>query len=130
MARAKGDPSAFSFAASDLGERGQEKPREAQQSRFDPNRQYLPAFDIFASPAETCRRFALSLPITALVCGIQSRDNLRQDLAMARSFKPITEQEMERLLAKTEQAGSDGQREPWKTIRYGSRYHREQHGNA
>ena len=41
-------------------------------------------------PASTCRRFALSLPISTLVCGIKSRENLRQDLAMARSFKPVS----------------------------------------
>jgi uncharacterized protein len=78
-------------------------------------------------PATTCRRFALSLPITALVCGIQSRENLRQDLAMARSFTPVSEQEMKQLMAKTEQPGSDGKMEPWKTTEYGSGYHRKQH---
>jgi aryl-alcohol dehydrogenase-like predicted oxidoreductase len=78
-------------------------------------------------PASVCRRFALSLPITSLVCGIQSRENLRQDLDMARSFSPISEQEMRRLLADTEQSGADGKLEPWKTAEYGSRHHREQH---
>jgi aryl-alcohol dehydrogenase-like predicted oxidoreductase len=77
--------------------------------------------------AQTCRRFALTLPITTLVCGIESRENLQQDLAMARSFKPITQQEMKDLLAKTEEPGSDGKLEPWKTTRYGSAYHHEQH---
>ena len=73
------------------------------------------------------RWFALSLPITSLVCGIQSRENLRQDLDMARSFSPISEQEMRRLLADTRQSGADGKLEPWKTAEYGSRHHREQH---
>jgi predicted aldo/keto reductase-like oxidoreductase len=77
--------------------------------------------------AELCRRFALSLPIATLVCGIQSRENLQQDLEIARNFKPVTEQEMNRLLAKTEEPGSDGKLEPWKTTMYGGRYHREQH---
>ncbi len=86
--------------------------------------------DKLGIPAETCRRFALSLPITTLVCGIESRENLAQDLAMARSFKPVTEQEMKQLLAKTEEPGSDGEMEPWKTTRYGSRYHREQHAGT
>jgi aryl-alcohol dehydrogenase-like predicted oxidoreductase len=80
--------------------------------------------------AEHCRRFALSLPITTLVCGIQSLENLRQDLAMARTFQPISKEEMEGLLAKTEDPGSDGKMEPWKTTRYGSRFHREQHGDV
>jgi predicted aldo/keto reductase-like oxidoreductase len=77
--------------------------------------------------ASTCRRFALTLPITTLVCGIESRENLRQDLAMARSFEPVSEQEIRQLLADTKQPGSDGKLEPWKTTDYGSRYHREQH---
>ena len=79
--------------------------------------------------AETCRRFALSLPITTLMCGIQTRDNLRQDLAMARAFQPISESEAEQLLATTKAPGSDGKMEPWKTARYGSRHHYKQHEN-
>ncbi len=77
--------------------------------------------------ADLCRRFALSQPITSLVCGIRSREELRQDLAMARTFKPVSEQEMQQLLAQTEQPGSDGKMEPWKTTDYGSRHHRDQH---
>jgi aryl-alcohol dehydrogenase-like predicted oxidoreductase len=80
--------------------------------------------------AENGRRFALSLPITTLVCGIQTRENLRQDLAMARSFQPISEGEMKQLLAQTQEPGSDGKMEPWKTTTYGSRYHREQHADV
>jgi aryl-alcohol dehydrogenase-like predicted oxidoreductase len=81
-------------------------------------------------PASTCRRFALSLPIATLVCGIRSQANLRQDLKMARAFRPISQLEMERLLAETETPGSDGKLEPWKTTDYGSRHHREQHADA
>ncbi len=80
--------------------------------------------------AALSRRFALSLPITSLVCGIESRENLRQDLAMARSFTPVSEAEMQQLLAETKEPGSDGKLEPWKTTRYGSQHHREQHENA
>jgi len=78
--------------------------------------------------AEVCRRFSLSLPISTLVCGISSRENLRQDLAMARGFQPMTQQEMAQLLAQTEEPGSDGKFEPFKTTRYGSAYHFRQHG--
>ncbi|MHB8864952.1 MAG: aldo/keto reductase [Pirellulaceae bacterium] len=63
-------------------------------------------------PASTCRRFALSLPIATLVCGIKSQANLRQDLEMARAFKPLSEEEMKRLLAETQKPGSDGKLEP------------------
>ena len=78
--------------------------------------------------AELSRRFSLSLPISTLACGIQSRDDLRQDLAMARSFKPVTEEDIEDLLAKTADSGSDGKLEKYKTTRYGSAYHFRQHG--
>ncbi len=77
--------------------------------------------------ASICRRFALTLPITTLVCGIESRENLRQDLAMARSFQPVSEPEMERLLAQVATPGKGGELEPWKGTGYGSRHHREQH---
>lgn len=78
--------------------------------------------------AEICRRFVLSLPISTLVCGIQSRENLRQDVAMARDFKPVTEEEIGRLLAGTAGPGADGKLEKYKTTRYGSAYHFRQHG--
>ena len=78
-------------------------------------------------PADVCRRFALSLPIASLICGIRSRDDLLQDLNMARNFKPIDETEMKTLIASAEEAGSDGKMELWKTTDYGGRHHREQH---
>ena len=79
-------------------------------------------------PAEMCRRFSLSLPISTLVCGIGSRKDLRQDLAMARSFKPVTQEEIDDLLAGTAEVGADGKLEKYKTTRYGSAYHFRQHG--
>lgn len=80
--------------------------------------------------AKTCRRFALSMPIATLVCGIKSRENLQQDLEMARHFEPVSQDEMEGLLAKTEEQGATGKLEPWKTPSYGSDYHQKQHGDA
>jgi aryl-alcohol dehydrogenase-like predicted oxidoreductase len=81
-------------------------------------------------PASTCRRFALSLPIATLVCGIQSRADLWQDLDMARAFRPISRDEIKRLLIETRTLGSDGKLEPWKTTDYGSRHHRDQHADS
>lgn len=78
-------------------------------------------------PAEVCRRFSLSLPISSLMCGIKSRENLRQDLAMAQDFKPIVGQDLDELLEKTAHPGRDGKLEPHKTTRYGSAYHFRQH---
>ncbi|OHB81919.1 MAG: hypothetical protein A2W31_05460 [Planctomycetes bacterium RBG_16_64_10] len=77
--------------------------------------------------AELCRRFALSLPISTLVCGIRSRQELQQDLAMARGFQPLEPAATEQLLAKTQAPAADGQLEPFKTTKYGSAYHAQQH---
>ena len=79
--------------------------------------------------AAFCRRFALSLPISTLVCGIRSRENLLQDLAVARNFAPMKEQELTEFIARTETAGRKGEHELFKTTnRYDGRYHRTQHG--
>ena len=79
--------------------------------------------------AALCRRYALSLPISTLVCGIKSRENLKQDLDVARSFAPMTEVELADLLGKTKAAGSDGRYEAFKTTtNFDGGYHRRQHG--
>ncbi len=78
-------------------------------------------------PAEVCRRYSLSLPITTLVCGIRSRENLLQDVAMARNFKPMSPEELDTLRAETKAACSDGKLEGYKRIQFGSRFHFKQH---
>lgn len=79
--------------------------------------------------AADCRRYALSLPISTLVCGITSREELRQDLGVARGFRPMSPEEMQALVAKTAAAGSKGEYERFKTTRrYDGAYHRRQHG--
>lgn len=81
--------------------------------------------------ASTCRRFALSLPISTLVCGIDSRERLQQDLAVARDFKPMDAAEMKELLAQSEEAGKLGQVEKFKTTRqFDGEYHQRQHREA
>ncbi len=79
--------------------------------------------------ASVCRRYALSLPISTLVCGITSREELKQDLAMARNFRPMAPSEVQKLLAKTAHDGRDGRNERFKTTNnFDSSYHRRQHG--
>ena len=81
--------------------------------------------------AETCRRYALSLPISTLVCGVASRKDLRQDLAVAREFKPMSAAEITELLAKTEDEGREGRYERFKTTgMFDGPYHNQQHGVA
>ena len=78
---------------------------------------------------DVCRRYALSLPISTLVCGITSRKDLQQDLGVARDFKPMTEAEIDDLLAETKAEGSKGEHERFKTTtQFDHPYHRQQHG--
>ncbi len=76
--------------------------------------------------ADFARRFSLSLPISSLVCGIQSRANLRQDLAIARDFKPLTEAEVIEVLGKARPAALDGRMEAYKVGNYGCDWHHKQ----
>ena len=47
--------------------------------------------------AEEALRYAMSLPVATIVSGIDSLDVLRQNLAIARGFQPMTAAEMEAL---------------------------------
>ncbi|HLF35286.1 MAG TPA: aldo/keto reductase [Cyclobacteriaceae bacterium] len=64
--------------------------------------------------AELCRRYALSLPVSTLVCGIQTREELTADLAIARDFKPLTEVQIHELLDKTRGLATGGEIERYK----------------
>jgi uncharacterized protein len=78
--------------------------------------------------AQQCRRYALTLPISTLICGIQSMENLEQDVAIARNFEPIPEAEQQDLLAGVYEEATDGRHEWFKsTQRFDSQYHRDQH---
>jgi len=69
--------------------------------------------------AEICRRYALSLPISSLVCGVQTKEELRQDIKIARDFKPMKEDEVKEVLAKSELKGLDGEIETYKVTLWG-----------
>ena len=78
--------------------------------------------------AEQCRRYVLSLPVSTLVCGIESLENLEQDLQIARSFEPMPEAEKQELLSAVYEQATDGRYEWFKsTQRNDSEYHRAQH---
>lgn len=79
--------------------------------------------------AEECRRYTLSQQVSTLVCGIESMQNLRQDVAIARDFTPMSEEEQERLRAQVYVQATDGRHEWFKsTQHFDSQYHRDQHG--
>jgi predicted aldo/keto reductase-like oxidoreductase len=78
---------------------------------------------------EEARHFALSQPIASLVVGIDSMEVLKQDIATARRFKPLSEAARQQLLAKVKPVAGDGRHERFKSTQFfdGS-YHRKQHG--
>jgi aryl-alcohol dehydrogenase-like predicted oxidoreductase len=79
--------------------------------------------------AAECRRFALSLPITSLVCGIISMKDLEQDVAVARNFKPYSMSEIAALVARVRDEATDGRHELFKSTKaYDGPHHRKQHG--
>jgi predicted aldo/keto reductase-like oxidoreductase len=76
---------------------------------------------------ELCRRYAMSLPVSTTICGMQNRDELRQMVAIGRGFRPLTSEEVERLLAASKGAAQDGHIEEYKNRKggYGCSYHAE-----
>ena len=66
------------------------------------------------TPVE-CLHYALHLPTSVVITGIDSIEILEQAFAAARSFRPLNESELEALLAKTAMAAAHGEFEPFKT---------------
>ena len=79
--------------------------------------------------AETCIRYALSQPVSSIVVGITTMDELRQNAATARSFEPMPDAEQAALLASVKHVAGDGRYELYKTTqRMDGPYHVKQHG--
>jgi aryl-alcohol dehydrogenase-like predicted oxidoreductase len=74
---------------------------------------------------ELCRRYAMSLPVSTTICGMQNREHLRQMAGIARGFTPLTADEVSRLLDATKSAAADGHIERYKNPSggYGCSYH-------
>jgi len=66
------------------------------------------------TPVEAIQ-YALNLPTSVVICGMDSMEILEQALEAARTFKPFTEDQLKALLAKTAQAAVKGEFEPFKT---------------
>ena len=60
-------------------------------------------------------QYALNLPTSVAICGIDSMEVLEQALEAARTFKPMTSEQLTALLDKTKTAAMTGQFEPFKT---------------
>jgi uncharacterized protein len=79
--------------------------------------------------AEEAIRYAMSLPVATVVSGIDTIDVLRQNLAIARDFTPMTSKEMQELRARVAPSAADGRFELYKTtMRFDAEVGREQHG--
>lgn len=66
------------------------------------------------SPIE-CLHYALNLPTSVVITGIDSMEILDQAFEATESFKPMDEQQVESLLNKTAQVAAIGKYEPFKT---------------
>jgi aryl-alcohol dehydrogenase-like predicted oxidoreductase len=67
-----------------------------------------------ATPVE-CLHYSMNLPTSVVITGCESLQILQQALDAARTFKPISTDEVARLLAKTESAATKGEYEKYKT---------------
>jgi len=77
---------------------------------------------------EEALRYAMSLPVATTISGIDSLAVLRQNLAIARGFKPMSTEEMDALQKRCAQAAGDGHLELYKsTMKYDGDTGREQH---
>jgi predicted aldo/keto reductase-like oxidoreductase len=74
-------------------------------------------------------RYSMSLPVTAIVSGIDSMRVLNQNLKIAREFSPMSATEMESLRRRVRPAALDGRFELYKTsAKFDGPPGREQHG--
>ncbi len=67
-----------------------------------------------ATPVE-CLHYALNLPTSVVITGIDSMEILEQAFEAARTFQPLSDAQVEALLAKTRPAAMTGEFEPFKT---------------
>jgi aryl-alcohol dehydrogenase-like predicted oxidoreductase len=67
-----------------------------------------------ATPIE-CLHYALNLPTSVVITGIDSMEILDQAFEAVRTFHPLSHQELDALLAKTAKAAATGRYEPFKT---------------
>ena len=62
-----------------------------------------------------CLHYAMNLPTSVVITGMDSMEILEQAFEAARTFKPLSEAEVKALLARTAKAAAHGQFEPFKT---------------
>ena len=62
-----------------------------------------------------CLQYAMNLPTSVVITGCESMENLEQALTAARTFKPMTDEQVKTLLSKTAKAAARGEYELFKT---------------
>jgi len=62
-----------------------------------------------------CLRYALNLPTSVVITGVDSMEILDQACEAARTFRPLSDPELTALLSKTAKAAARGEFEPFKT---------------
>ena len=62
-----------------------------------------------------CLHYALNLPTSTVITGIDKMEILDQALEATRTFKPMSPEAVSALLARTAEAAAAGQYEPFKT---------------
>lgn len=62
-----------------------------------------------------CLHYALNLPTSVVITGMDSLEILDQALEAVKTFQPMTDEQVQALLAKTATAGRHGEFEPFKT---------------
>jgi aryl-alcohol dehydrogenase-like predicted oxidoreductase len=65
--------------------------------------------------AVECLHYALNLPTSVVITGMDRMEVLEQALEAVRTFRPLDKQQVDALLARTVQAASRGEFEPFKT---------------
>jgi aryl-alcohol dehydrogenase-like predicted oxidoreductase len=79
--------------------------------------------------AEELLRYAMSLPVSTTISGMDSIDVLRQNIRVARGFTPMADDEMNALRARCAPTAADGRFEPYKvSLRYDNPITRLPHG--
>ena len=80
---------------------------------------------------ESLLRFNLSQPVCSQVVGISDFDQLKAAVAVARNFRPMTEDEQNALMASVAVEAGDGRYEAFKSTNiHDGPHHRRQHGFA
>ena len=80
-------------------------------------------------PAVAAYRYALSQPVATQVVGMSSMEELRQNVALARGFRPMSAAEQAALVSRAKGAAADGRCELFKsTSDFDGPHHKRQHG--